>query len=87
MEESTIHENDPGFDAFVESAMKYLADSAAERDICLECFSDRMVVELVAGMVRSGVAVSAVLAMVGEGIDAAETEAVPDGAGRSRKVH
>ena len=87
MTDAAIHENDPGFDAFVEDVMRYLAESAAEREICLECFSDRMVVELVAGMARSGVAVSAILAMVGEGIDAAEADAVPDGSGRSRRVH
>lgn len=87
MTDSSIHENDQGFDDFVEVTMRYLGESAQANNICLECFSDRLIVELVAGMVRSGVAVSNILAMVAEGLDAAETEAAPDGEGRSRRVH
>lgn len=87
MADSTIHEADPGFDEFIEDTLKTLADRAQEKGICIECLSDRLIVELVSGMARSGVAVSAILAMVGEGMDAAEAEVAPEGESRSRRMH
>jgi hypothetical protein len=87
MTDSIIHEADPGFDEFIEDTLKTLAESAQVNGICIECLSDRLIVELVSGMARSGVAVSAILAMVGEGVDAAEDDAAPEGEGRSRRMH
>jgi hypothetical protein len=87
MADNIIHEADPGFDDFIEETLTTLAESAREKGICIECLSDRLIVELVSGMARSGVAVSAILAMVGDGLDAAETDVSLDGEGRSRRMH
>lgn len=87
MTDQYIHDNEPEFNAFLDETLKTLGEQAEEQGICLECLSDRLVVELVAGMVRSGVAVSAILAMVGEGIEAAETSAEQKTDSGSRRMH
>lgn len=87
MEDHNIHENDDGFDSFVEQALKTLGDKAEKDRICIECLTDRLVVELVSGMARSGVPVSAILAMVGEGVDAVAAEVDSAEAGKSHRMH
>lgn len=87
MTDSFIHETDPGFEDFIEENLKGLADQAQEHGICPECLSDRLIVELVSGLVRSGVAVSAILGMVGDGIDAAEGDAAPEEKAGARRMH
>lgn len=87
MADSFIHENDLGFEEFIEDTLKTLGERAQEKGICIDCLSDRLIVELVSGIARSGAPVSAILAMVGEGMDAAEADAASDGAGRSRRMH
>ena len=86
MVEQLIHDQDPGFDRFIEDVLTQLSARAEQEGICIECLSDRMIVELVAGMVRSGVAVSAILAMVGEGVDAG-SEAVASPGAQQNRVH
>lgn len=87
MTDSFIHENDPGFEEFIEDTLKDIGERAQEKDICVECLSDRLIVELVSGIARSGVPVSAILAMVGEGMDAAEADFPPEQNRRSRRMH
>ena len=87
MTDQFIHDNEPEFNAFVEEALTTLGERAQDQGICLECLSDRLVVELVSGMVRSGVAVSAILAMVGDGIEAGENNAGSQPDGTPRRMH
>jgi len=87
MTDQFIHDNEPEFNAFLEETMKTLGERAEAKGICIECLSDRLIVELVSGMARSGVAVSAILAMVGEGLDAAETEAVEKDTTSPHRMH
>jgi len=87
MADSSIHEDDPGFEEFIEDTLKILGERAQEKGICIECLSDRLIVELVSGVARAGAPISAILAMVGEGMDAAEADATSDSAGRPRRMH
>ncbi len=87
MTDEFIHENDPEFDAFIEETLKGIGERAQEKGICVECLSDRLIVELVSGVARSGVPVSAILAMVGEGMDTAEADAASEKDARARRMH
>ena len=87
MSDSFIHENDPGFEEFIEDTLKDLGERAQKKDICVECLSDRLIIELVSGIARSGVPVSAILAMVGEGMDAAEADFSSEQQKRARRMH
>lgn len=87
MSEEVTHDADPGFEEFIEETLLHLGETAREKGICIECLSDRLIVELVSGMARSGVAVSAILAMVGEGMDAAQADEEAEKEGRTRRVH
>ena len=86
MQDELVHEGAPGFEDFIEIELKRLADRAEEAGICPDCLSDRLVVELVAGLVRSGAHPADILTMVAEGMDEAGDE---DGAKprRSHRVH
>ncbi len=87
MKDTFIHEDDTRFDEFIEETLNGLSERAQEHGICVECLSDRLIVELVSGMARSGVSVSAILGMVGDGMDAAEADVDSEREGRSRKMH
>ncbi|WP_223423967.1 hypothetical protein [Tateyamaria pelophila] len=87
MKDSFIHETDPGFEDFIEKTMQGLAEQAQENGICPECLSDRLIVELVSGMVRSGAPVSAILSMVGDGIDGAYGDPDTEEKEGSRRMH
>jgi hypothetical protein len=87
MKDTFIHEDDTRFDEFVEETLKGLSERAEEHGICVECLSDRLIVELVSGLARSGVAASAILGMVGDGMDAAEADADSEREGQSRRMH
>ena len=87
MKDTFIHEDDTRFDEFIEETLKGLSERAQEHGICVECLSDRLIVELVSGMARSGVAASAILGMVGDGMDAAEADVDSEREGRSRRMH
>jgi hypothetical protein len=49
MEDELVHEDAQEFEDFVETELKGLAARAQEAGICLDCLSDRLLVELVAG--------------------------------------
>jgi hypothetical protein len=87
MTDQFIHDNEPEFNAFLDEIMKTIGESAEANGICIECLSDRLIVELVTGMARSGVAVSAILAMVGEGIDAADAEVTQKDSSSPHRMH
>lgn len=87
MTDQLIHDNEPEFNKFIDEMLTTVGENAEKQGICMECLSDRLVVELVSGMVRSGVAVSAILAMVGEGIEAAESNVERNTDGNSRRMH
>lgn len=84
MQDELVHEEEPGFEDFIETELKGLAKRAEEAGICMDCLSDRLLVELVAGIVRSGANAADVLGMVAEGLDEAGEE---DAAERSRRSH
>jgi hypothetical protein len=86
VEDELVHEGAEQFDDFVEAELKGLAERAEEAGICLDCLSDRLVVELVAGLVRSGTPVADILNMVAEGLDEAEEEEA-EKSWRPRRMH
>ena len=83
MEDEFVHEDAPEFEEFVEAELKGLAERAQEAGICLDCLSDRLLVELVAGLVRSGAPAADILNMVAEGLEEAEEEDTE----KSRRSH
>ena len=86
MENELVHEDAPEFEEFVETELKGLAERALDAGICLDCLSDRLLVELVAGLVRSGASAADILNMVAEGLDEAEEEGV-EGGRRAHRMH
>ncbi len=86
MQDELVHKEEPGFEDFIETELKGLAQRAEEAGICLDCLSDRLLVELVAGLVRSGAHAADILNMVAEGLDAAEEDAA-EKSGRSHRMH
>ena len=45
MKDTFIHEDDMRFDEFIEETLKGLSERAEEHGICVECLSDRLIVE------------------------------------------
>ena len=86
MQDEFVHEDAPEFEEFVETELKGLAERAQEAGVCLDCLSDRLLVELVAGLVRSGAPAADILNMVAEGLDEAEEEDT-EKSRRSRRMH
>ena len=48
MTDGTIHSDQPAFEDFVERELKALGDRAQEQGICVDCLTDRFIVEMVA---------------------------------------
>lgn len=86
MEDALFHSDEQEFEEFVEAELKGLAERAQEAGICLDCLSDRLLIELVAGLVRSGAPAADILSMVAEGMEDAEEENAEEGR-RSRRMH
>ena len=86
MEDELVHEDAQEFEDFVETELKGLAARAQEAGICLDCLSDRLLVELVAGLVRSGASAADILNMVANGLDEAEEDS-PEKSRRSHRMH
>lgn len=86
MQDELVHEDAQEFEDFVETELKGLAERAQEAGICLDCLSDRLLVELVAGLVRSGATAADILNMVADGLDEAADDDGENGK-RSRHMH
>ena len=86
MENELVHEEAPEFEEFVETELKGLAERAHEAGICLDCLSDRLLVEVVAELVRSGASAADILNMVADGLDEAEEEGA-EGGRRAHRMH
>lgn len=69
MQDDPIHWGDAGFDEFVEEELVGLAERAQARGICIDCLSDRLIFEVVAGLVRSGVTESEIMSVVQDALD------------------
>lgn len=87
MQDDTIHENDPGFEDFLEEEMTRLGHRAQQRGICMDCLTDRFVVELVASLARAGVPPADILSMVVDGLSLAEEEEAQERGGRGHRMH
>ena len=78
MSDGNIHNEDPGFEEFVERELLRLGERAQEQDICIACLTARLIVELVAGLTRGGISARDILSMVIDGIDLAGASANED---------
>lgn len=85
MQDEPIHWGDEGFDSFAEEELAGLAERAEARGICLDCLSDRLIFEIVAGLVRSGVSDTDILALVEDAMAEAEEDA--DATQRPPRLH
>lgn len=86
VQDDPIHWGDAGFDEFVEEELTGLAERAQAKGICIDCLSDRLIFEVVAGLVRSGVTDSEILAVVEDALAEADEEA-PDHDAPPPRIH
>lgn len=86
MEGELFHDDTEEFEDFVETELKGLAERAQGAGICFDCLSDRLLVELVAGLVRSGASAADILSIVADGLDEAEEEGA-EGRRRAHRMH
>ena len=88
MSDDSIHTEDPGFEDFVKRELDGLALRADEQGICLDCLTDRVIVEMVASLTRAGISARDILSMVLDGIDLAQLPIDDDeGDGPPRRMH
>jgi hypothetical protein len=88
MQDDDIHNGDQVFEDFLEKELKALGDRAQKAHICIDCLTDRLLVEMVASLMRSGISTPDILNMVADGMALAEeTENGGEGNDRSRRVH
>ncbi|MEE4278049.1 MAG: hypothetical protein V2I82_06220 [Halieaceae bacterium] len=87
MQDDMIHEGAPGFEDFIEEEMAGLGHRAQRRGICVDCLTDRLIVEMVAYLARSGVSSSDILSMVVDGLVLAEEEEPQERVGRVHRMH
>ena len=88
MSDGTVHSEDPGFEDFVQRELAGLAERADEQGICIDCLTDRIIVELVASLTRAGISARDILSMVLDGLDLAEVPADEGGEdGPPRRLH
>lgn len=86
MQDEPTHWGDTGFEDFVEEELSGLAERAQARGICIDCLSDRLIFEVVAGLVRSGVTEAEILSVVEDALAEAE-EDTPDYDGPPPRLH
>ena len=87
MTDDTIHHDQPAFDDFVERELEALGGRAQEKGICIDCFTDRLIVEMVASLTRAGIPASDILGMVADGMALAEELQSGEENERPRRVH
>lgn len=83
----TIHDGQPGFEDFLEEEMALLGQRARQRGICLDCLTDRFIVEMVANLARADVPAADILGMVVDGLTLAEDEEAPERNSRLHRFH
>ena len=71
---SAIHDGQPGFEDFLEEEIALLSHHARQRGICLDCLTDRLIVEMVANLARAQVPATDILGMVVDGLVLAEPD-------------
>ena len=86
LQDDPIHWGDSGFEDFVEEELSGLAERAQARGICIDCLSDRLIFEVVAGLVRSGVSEDEIMSVVQDALDDAE-EDQPDYDSAPPRIH
>ncbi len=86
MPDGTIHSEDPGFEDFVQRELSGLAERADAQGICIDCLTDRIIVELVASLTRAGISARDILSMVLDGMDLAQA-ATDQEDGPPRRMH
>ncbi len=72
MSDDAIHSEDAGFEDFVQRELNGLAERADKEDICIDCLTDRIIVEMVASLTRAGISARDILSMVLDGMDMAQ---------------
>lgn len=87
MQDDMIHEGEPGFEDFIEEEMAGLGLRAQQRGICVDCLTDRFIVEMVANLARSGVPSSDILSLVVDGLALAEEEEPLERVGRVHRMN
>ena len=85
MSDGIYHGEDPEFEEFVERELNGFAKRADEQNICLDCLTDRVIVEMVASLTRAGISSRDILSMVLDGLDLAAT--ADDTGDTPRRMH
>ena len=85
MSDGTYHGEDPDFEEFVERELNDFANRAEEQNICIDCLTDRIIVEMVASLTRAGISSRDILSMVLDGLDLAAT--ADDTGDAPRRMH
>ncbi len=87
MSKEQLHDGDPAFEDFVERELPALRDRALEQNICVDCLTDRFIVEMVASLTSAGISAADILSMVEEGMRMADEAEGSEGHGRTLRVH
>lgn len=87
MQDDAIHDGEPGFEDFIDEEMTRLGQRAQQRGICMDCLTDRLVVEMVASLARAGISSADILSMVVDGLALAEEDEPVEREKRPRRVH
>ncbi|OSQ42929.1 hypothetical protein [Marivita geojedonensis] len=86
MEDTPVHWGDAEFEEFASQELSGLAERAKERGICIDCLSDRLIFEVVVGLVKSGVSEQEIFDLVTEAIEEAENDDQAPG-GTPPRIH
>ncbi|SDE63164.1 hypothetical protein [Ruegeria marina] len=87
MPDGTTHSDQQAFEDFIQRELKALADRAQDQRICIDCLTDRLIVEMVASLARAGVPAADILSMVADGMTLAEEPEGREGSGRPPRMH
>jgi uncharacterized protein (UPF0264 family) len=87
MSDDAIHDGDQVFEDFIEKRLQALSDRAKQKGICMDCLTDRLIVEMVTSLTRAGVPASNILGMVADGMALAEEPDPKEGRDHRRRVH
>ena len=81
------HDGEQVFEDFIEKQLQALTDRAQQKGICMDCLTDRILVEMVASLTRSGVSAPDILNIVADGMTLAEEADPEEGRDHRRRVH